>query len=112
MRHVQRFRRRARLGLRRLGEVVFSVNQSMPTRPPFDLPQAIQVSTFEVSTSVLEFPERAIWIASVENVALWKRLSDRVLCNIHQQFFIPLWNPYMFSWRTNEDIFVCLKYCL
>lgn len=26
--------------------------------------------------------------------------------------YIPLWNPYMFSWRTNDEMFVCLKYCL
>lgn len=24
----------------------------------------------------------------------------------------PLWNPYMLSWRTNDEILVCLKYCL
>ena len=25
---------------------------------------------------------------------------------------IPLWKPYMLSWRTKEEILVCLKYCL
>lgn len=24
----------------------------------------------------------------------------------------PLWKPYMFNCRTNEEILVCLKYCL
>lgn len=25
---------------------------------------------------------------------------------------IPLWKPYMFNWRTNEEMLVCLKYDL
>lgn len=25
---------------------------------------------------------------------------------------IPLWNPYIFSCRTKDEILVCLKYCL
>ena len=26
--------------------------------------------------------------------------------------FVPLWKPYMFNWRTKDEILVCLKYCL
>lgn len=25
---------------------------------------------------------------------------------------LPLWNPYILSWRTKEEMLVCLKYCL
>ena len=29
-----------------------------------------------------------------------------------KMYAVPLWKPYIFNWRTNDDIFVCLKYCL
>jgi hypothetical protein len=67
---VQRLRGCARLGLRRLGEIIFSVNEGMSARPPFYLSQAVQVTTFEIPPSVLELPECAVWVARMENIAL------------------------------------------
>jgi hypothetical protein len=39
-------------------------------------------------------------------------LLVRAVCRSGSRHGVPLWNPYMLSCRTNEDIFVCLKYCL
>ena len=47
----------------------------------------------------------------MENIAHWvsSQFWNRKRGDLQ---YIPLWNPYIFSCRTKEEIFVCLKYCL
>jgi hypothetical protein len=87
------------------------VNQRMSRSSTLDLSKAHEVATLEIAISVLEFPQRRFGGPSVEDVANFGIVSAAISkkwtwCNR------PLWNPYMFNCRTNEEIFVCLKYCL
>lgn len=74
--------------------------------------QASQVAALEIAIAVLEFPESCVRISGVENITFYRLLdvlSKRF--NLHL-YRVPLWKPYMLSWRTNEEMFVCLKYWL
>ena len=74
-----------------------------------DFPEPDQVPSFETPVAMLELPERRVGRACVENVAYYRR---SVLCWKKRLMCVPLWNPYMFNCRTNEEMLVCLKYDL
>lgn len=77
-----------------------------------NLAQAGNVAALEVAIAVLEFPECSIGIPSVENVSLCSKLESWWGTRRLRYCVIPLWKPYMFSWRTKDEILVCLKYWL
>jgi hypothetical protein len=45
------------------------MNQRMAGSTPLDLAQANQIAALEVAIAVLEFPQRRVWRAGVEDVA-------------------------------------------
>ena len=85
-----------------------------------DFAQPHQVAAFEAPVAVLEFPQGHVRSAGVEDVIDCARADERaVLANYLQECGRggdggnrPLWKPYMLSWRTNDEMFVCLKYWL
>lgn len=87
-----------------------TMNQSMSGCTTLDLSQANQVTSFEVAVPMLKFPKRRVWRTCMKYIAHCDS-SQRTL-HMVETGDIPLWNPYIFNCRTNEEIFVCLKYCL
>ena len=79
-----------------------------------DFAKAQKVAAFEITVAMLELPQGRFGMPSMENVALCipivlDKVASRGLGMMRDE---PLWNPYIFNCRTNDDMFVCLKYCL
>ena len=102
--------RRARLRRRRLLVVVLAVHQSMARSSALDLAQSYQIAPFEIAISMLEFPEGRFRVSCVEYIAHCNEVSMTAYIYGRGYWSAPLWNPYMLSWRTNDEMFVCLKY--
>lgn len=87
------------------------MDQRMPRCATLDLAQADKISALEVAVSVLELPQRRVRRAGVEYIAHCESVRgvSNMFWNISN---VPLWKPYMFNCRTNEETFVCLKYDL
>lgn len=87
------------------------MDESMSGCSAFDFSQPYEIAFFEAAVTMLEFPQRRIRRTSMEDIA------D---CDNHQMLeinfgcrrYVPLWNPYIFNCRTNDEILVCLKYWL
>lgn len=91
------------------------MNQIVAGGTSFDFSKADQVASFEVVLPVLELPQRMLWATIVEHIAHCQ--YNQLLRRPKEPFGLPainlpLWNPYMLSCRTKEEMLVCLKYCL
>ena len=86
-----------------------AVDEGMARGAALDLAQADKIAALEIAVAVLELPQGRVGRAGVEDVAHCRAgVNGEGLEG--GAVDAPLWKPYMFSWRTNEEMLVCLKY--
>lgn len=89
------------------------MDERVPRGPSLDLPQSHQVPALEAAVAVFEFPQWRVRRPGVENIAHCATFQHGLRVDVYRLAeCLPLWKPYMFNWRTNEEMLVCLKYDL